>query len=178
LKRFLYRRPGNQLAVTVVFSHTLPGWTVILAQSPRCRRGKGCVLWRSSRVCRSACSLDSSYVDPCRPPIVLHVPGANSVPSRPLISSSRSTGWDANTMWQSLLVVVTGPSFFVRAGWCRPPRPQSELSSLQAADLFQQVYRLGRSVGMPDRAPYSSPCWLSSAALRSSWAPAGDVRSV
>jgi len=37
------------MAVTVVFSHTLSGWTVMLALSPRCRRGKGGpveVLWR------------------------------------------------------------------------------------------------------------------------------------
>jgi len=37
------------VAVTVVFSQTLPGSAVILAQSPRCRRGKGGpveVLWR------------------------------------------------------------------------------------------------------------------------------------
>jgi len=32
-----------------------------------------------SGVVRSACSLDSSYVDSCRPPILLHFPSANSV---------------------------------------------------------------------------------------------------
>jgi len=120
---------GNQVVVTVVFAHALPGWAVILARSPRCRRGKGGVLRRYSGVVRSACSLDSSYVDSCCSPIVLHVPGANSVPSRPPISSSSSTGWV-------------------------DPRTRS------------------------DRTPCSSRYWSSSAALRSSCALVGVVRSV
>jgi len=51
-----------------------------LLMVPRCRRGKGGVLWRSSGVVRSVCSV-TAYLESCLPPIVLHVPSANSVPS-------------------------------------------------------------------------------------------------
>jgi len=34
----------NQVVVTVVFAHALPGWAVVVAQAPHCQRGKGGVL--------------------------------------------------------------------------------------------------------------------------------------
>jgi len=68
----------------------------------------------------------TAFVESCRPPIVIHVPCAYSVPSRPLTSSYsyrllvRSADYGSVTIYQLPLVVVVGPSFFICAGWCRP----------------------------------------------------------
>jgi len=118
----IFQRPSNQWIVSVVLSLALPGWAVVrrlvVALAPRCRRGKAvsCGDSLASSALRTVWTAVTAFVDYCRPPIVLHVPSANAVPSRPLISSSSSTGWidprltiRSNTMWQTLLVVRRWP---------------------------------------------------------------------
>jgi len=56
------------------------------------RRGKESVLEWSSGVVDSVCS-GQLCVESCGPPIVLHVPSANSVPPRPSTSFSSPDGW-------------------------------------------------------------------------------------
>jgi len=113
------------VVVSVVFAHALPGWAVVVAQAPRCRRGKGGVLWRSSGVVRSACSVNSirgflpSTDCPPLPQRELGSPGRRL---RPTATDCwfDPAGYGSVTIYQLPLDVVVGPSFLVRAGWCRP----------------------------------------------------------
>jgi len=160
-----------------------------VAWSPRCRHGKD-VSRRGPPASSVLHAGWTAFVDSYRPPIVLHVPARTQFPpgrwylptAIPTVGPIRLAAVRSPSMiYQPLLVVVFGHSFFVRASWLvssdRRGAHRSHVDSVKVnsvspfshtasfpsdASRRRSHSLLGAVVGLPHVPSFTAPPWSAS----------------